>query len=39
MKVSEIMANIVRMVDKEESLQKIAKIMKDYDIGSVVVGT
>ena len=39
MKVSEIMANIVQMVDSEESLQKVAKIMKDYDIGSVVVGT
>ncbi len=39
MKVSEIMANIVQMVDREESLQKVAKIMKDYDIGSVVVGT
>jgi CBS domain-containing protein len=39
MNVSEIMANIVQVVDREQSLNKVASIMKDYDIGCVVVGT
>ena len=38
MKVSEIMANIVQMVDKEQSLDKVASLMKEYDIGCVLVG-
>jgi len=39
MNVSEIMANIVQMVDKKQSLHQVAKTMKDYDIGCVVVGS
>lgn len=39
MKVSEIMASVVHTVSKQQSLQKVAKIMKDHDIGCVVVGT
>ena len=38
MKVSEIMANIVQIVGWEDSLDKVAGIMKDYDIGCVLVG-
>lgn len=38
MNVSEIMANVVQMVDREQTLDKAASIMKDYDIGCVVVG-
>jgi CBS domain-containing protein len=39
MQVSEIMANYVQNVGWEESLTKVAKIMKDHDIGCVTVGT
>ena len=39
MKVSEIMASIVQLVDKEAPVGKVASIMKDYDIGCVVVGS
>ena len=39
MKVNEIMANVVQIVGWEDSLDKVAKIMKDYDIGCVAVGT
>jgi CBS domain-containing protein len=39
MKVNEIMANIVQIVGWEESLSTISKIMKDHDIGCVMVGT
>lgn len=39
MNVIEIMANIVQTVNKGASLYQVAKIMKDYDIGCVVVGT
>jgi CBS domain-containing protein len=39
MNVIEIMANIVQTVDGGTSLYRVAHIMKDYDIGCVVVGT
>ena len=39
MKVSEIMASAVQTVDRQQSLQKVAEIMRDCDIGSVVVGS
>ena len=39
MNVKEIMANVVQMVDRTAPLEKVASIMKDYDIGCVVVGT
>jgi CBS domain-containing protein len=38
MKVSEIMANIVQKVARDDSLYRAAKIMKKYDIGCLVVG-
>ena len=38
MNVSEIMASVVQTVDRNQSLSKVAKIMKEYDIGCVVVG-
>jgi CBS domain-containing protein len=39
MKVSEIMANIVHMAGREESVYRAAGLMKDHDIGCVLVGT
>ena len=39
MKVSEIMANIVQTVGLEDSLTEVARIMKEHDIGCVLVGT
>lgn len=39
MNVKEIMANVVHMVDGAQPLEKVASIMKDNDIGCVVVGT
>lgn len=39
MKVNEVMANIVQIVGWEDSLQKVAGIMKDHDIGCVLVGS
>jgi CBS domain-containing protein len=39
MKVNEIMANIVQIVGWEEPLQKVARIMRDHDIGCVLVGS
>ncbi len=39
MNVSEIMASVVQMVNREQTLDKVASIMKDYDIGCVAVGT
>ena len=39
MKVNEIMANIVQIVGWEEPLQKIARIMREHDIGCVLVGS
>ena len=39
MNVKEIMANVVQMVDRTAPLEKVASIMKDYDMGCVVVGT
>ena len=37
MNVSEIMANVVQTVTLEDSVFKAAKIMKEYDIGCVLV--
>jgi len=39
MNVSEIMKNIVQMVDRNQPLDKVAMLMKDYDIGCVAVGS
>jgi len=39
MNVSEIMASIVQMVDKDQAVGTVAKLMKDYDIGCVAVGS
>ncbi len=39
MEVREIMANIVQIVGWEDSLESCAKIMRDYDIGCLVVGS
>jgi CBS domain-containing protein len=39
MKVNEIMANIVQIVGWEEPLQKVARTMRDHDIGCVLVGS
>ena len=39
MNVSEIMTSIVQTVDRKTPLENVAKIMRDYDIGCVVVGT
>lgn len=39
MNVKEIMTSIVQTVEHKMSLEKVANIMKDYDIGCVVVGT
>ena len=39
MKVNEVMANIVQIVGWEDSLHKVANIMKDHDIGCVLVGS
>jgi predicted transcriptional regulator len=38
MKVSVIMANIVQMIARDDSLYKAAKTMKKYDIGCFLVG-
>ena len=38
MKVSEIMANIVQMVARDDSLYKAAKTMKKHNIGCLLVG-
>ena len=37
MKVNEIMANIVQIVGWEDSLLRVAKIMREHDIGCVLV--
>jgi len=37
MKVSEIMASAVQKVDRKQSLQNVAGMMRDFDIGCVVV--
>jgi CBS domain-containing protein len=39
MKVNEIMANIVQIVGWEDSLLMVARIMRDHDIGCVLVGS
>jgi CBS domain-containing protein len=39
MKVNEIMANIVQIVGWEDSLLRVARIMRDHDIGCVLVGS
>ena len=39
MKVNEVMANIVQIVGWEEPLQNVARIMRDHDIGCVLVGS
>jgi len=39
MNVSEIMASVVRKVGPEQPLDQVARLMKDYDIGCVVVGS
>ena len=38
MNVSEIMASIVQIVGGDQPLDKVAMLMKDYDIGCVAVG-
>ena len=37
MNVREIMASVVQKVNPEDSLYKAARIMKEYDIGCVLV--
>jgi len=39
MNVSEVMANKVQMVDRAETLETVARLMKEHDIGCVLVGT
>ncbi len=39
MNVSEIMANKVQMVDRADTLETVARLMQEHDIGCVLVGT
>ena len=39
MKVNEVMANIVQIVGREDSLQTVAGKIKDHDVGCILVGS